>query len=128
MRDDPPETPVFLATLGTVAQHNTRAGFAVNLLAAGGVTTVPAGATSGVEELVAGYGGQPVACLAGTDAAYAEWGAAAASALREAGVRYLVLAGRPGERTVPADLVDDSCATGVDALAFLTRVRRELTA
>lgn len=126
MRDRPAGTPVFLATLGTVAQHTARAGFAANLLASGGVATVPAGATDGVEDLLAAYDGQPVVCLAGPDTAYASWGSDAAAALREAGARYVVLAGKPGERTVRPDLVDDSCALGVDALAFLTRVRQEL--
>src|SRR5680860_872865 len=35
------------------------------------------------------------------------------------------LAGEPGEKTVTD--VDDSCAMGVDALAFLARIREELT-
>jgi methylmalonyl-CoA mutase len=125
MRDDPAATPVFLATLGPVAQHTARAIFAANLLAAGGVDTVVAGATDGVEELVTAYrdgGSLPVACLAGTDVAYAEWGAEAAAALRDAGARHLILAGKPKEGIS----VDDSCAMGVDALAFLTRVREEL--
>ena len=129
LRDSPPATPVFLATMGPVAQHTARATFAANLLAAGGVDTTVAGATEGPEDLVAAFRGEgepatTVVCLAGTDKAYAEWGAAALAALREAGATYLILAGKPGESTV--DGVDDSCATGVDALAFLTRVREEL--
>ena len=44
MRDAPATAPVFLATLGTVAEHAARAGFAANLFAAGGVDTVTAGA------------------------------------------------------------------------------------
>ena len=63
-------------------------------------------------------------CLAGTDAAYAEWGADLVAALRAAGASYVVLAGKPGKRTVTD--VDDSCAMGVDALAFLARIREEL--
>ncbi|UMG93326.1 methylmalonyl-CoA mutase family protein [Nocardioides sp. TF02-7] len=120
LRDVPASRPVFLATMGTVAQHTARATFAANLLAAGGITVEPAGPTTGVDDLVAAYGGQPVVCLAGTDDAYAAWGAAAASALREAGARRVVVAGKP------ADYADDACATGVDALAFLTRTREEL--
>ncbi len=125
MRDEPATTPVFLATLGTIAQHTTRATFAGNLLAAGGVDTVAAGATAGVEELLSAYRGQqtpPVVCLAGTDAAYAEWGGAAVQALRDAGARYVILAGRPREGMT----VDETCAMGVDAVAFLSRVREEL--
>ena len=85
LRADPPSAHVFLATLGPVAAHTARAGFATNLLAAGGVAVDVAGATAGVDDLVAAYDGQRVVCLAGTDAAYAEWGEAAAAALREAG-------------------------------------------
>ena len=128
MRDDAPARPVFLATMGPVAQHTARATFAANLLAAGGIQTTVAGATEGPDDLAATYratdAATPVVCLAGTDKAYAEWGAAAISALRAAGASYVILAGKPGENTV--DGVDDSCATGVDALAFLTRVREEL--
>ncbi len=128
MRDRAPQRPVFLATLGPVAHHTARATFAANLLAAGGVDTVVAGATEGPDDVAEAYrAAEPttsVVCLAGTDQAYAEWGAQAVSALREAGATYVILAGRPGESTV--DTVDDSCAMGVDALAFLTRVREEL--
>jgi methylmalonyl-CoA mutase len=119
-RDDPVARPVFLATLGTVAAHTARATFASNLLAAGGIAVEPAGPTGGVDELLAAYAGQPVACLAGSDAAYAEWGSEAIAALREAGAMHVIIAGRP------RDDVDDSCAMGVDALAFLTRTREKL--
>ncbi|HET7735263.1 MAG TPA: methylmalonyl-CoA mutase family protein [Nocardioidaceae bacterium] len=122
MRDDAPAQPVFLATLGSIAAHTARATFAHNLLAAGGVDTVSAGPTESADDLVAAYDMQPVVCLCGTDAAYAEWGAEAIAALRAAGASYVILAGRPGEGIE----VDDSAAMGIDALAFLTRVREEL--
>ncbi len=127
MRDEPAAKPVLLATLGPIAQHTARATFAANLLAAGGVETVSAGATESPADLVAALEEHetPVVCLAGTDAAYAEWGTEALSALREAGATYVILAGRPGEGTV--DGVDDSCAAGVDAVGFLGRVREELS-
>ncbi|WP_134738322.1 methylmalonyl-CoA mutase family protein [Nocardioides sp. 503] len=120
LRDEPAAAPVFLATLGTIASHTARATFAANLLAAGGVTTEVAGATAGVEDLLAAYAGQPVVCLAGSDAAYGEWGSEAASALREAGAAHVLIAGKP------VDYADDSCAMGVDALDFLTRTREKL--
>ncbi|GAA1925487.1 methylmalonyl-CoA mutase family protein [Nocardioides hwasunensis] len=124
MRAAPAVQPVFLATMGTVAAHTARATFATNLLAAGGVAVEAAGATSDVASVTTAYAGQPVVCLAGTDAAYAEWGADLVAALRAAGAAYVVLAGKPGERTVTE--VDDSCAMGVDALGFLGRIREEL--
>ncbi len=120
MRAEAPATRVFLATLGPIAQHTARATFATNLLAAGGIAVDVAGATDGPEALVAAYAGQPVVCLAGADPTYAEWGEAAAAALREAGATRVIIAGGSTEWT------DDSCAMGVDALAFLTRTREAL--
>ncbi|GAA3805379.1 methylmalonyl-CoA mutase family protein [Nocardioides panacisoli] len=120
LRDEPAGAPVFLATLGSIAQHTARATFATNLLAAGGIAVEVAGPTDGVDSLAAAYDGQAVVCLAGTDEAYAEWGADAAAALRERGAKHVIVAGKP------ADYADDSCAMGVDALAFLNRTREVL--
>lgn len=120
MRDEPPADRVLLATLGPVAAHTARATFATNLLAAGGVGVDVAGPTEGPDDLVAAHDGHTVVCLAGADAAYDEWGRAAAEALRAAGATHVVVAGKPRE------WADDSCATGVDALAFLTRTREAL--
>jgi methylmalonyl-CoA mutase len=126
LRDEPSLVPVFVATMGTVAQHTARATFVHNLLAAGGVAAVDAGPTSGVEDVLAAYDGQPVVTLAGPDTAYEQWGSELVAALRSAGASYVVLAGRPGAGTIPEDQLDDSCALGIDALAFLHRVREEL--
>ncbi|MFT4298344.1 MAG: methylmalonyl-CoA mutase family protein [Aeromicrobium sp.] len=120
MRDEPAATKVFLATMGPVAAHTARATFASNLLAAGGIDVVSAGATDGAPAVVAAYDGSPVACVAGTDAAYGEWGADLVAALREAGVRHVIVAGK-------ADIgADDQAFAGLDALAFLRRTREEL--
>ncbi|WP_203336920.1 methylmalonyl-CoA mutase family protein [Nocardioides limicola] len=126
MRDNPPSSPVFLATLGPVAAHTARATFAANLFAAGGVAVEVGGPSTVVADVIAAYAGQSVVCLAGTDAAYAEWGADLVAALREAGARHVILAGKPGDKTLAAALVDDSCAMGVDAIAFLTTTREKL--
>ncbi|WP_395696166.1 methylmalonyl-CoA mutase family protein [Nocardioides sp.] len=120
LRDAPAATPVFLATLGTVAQHTARATFASNLLAAGGIAVDVAGPTKDPDELAEAYAGQPVVCLAGSDQTYLEWGEAAAERLRAAGATHVVIAGKP------VDWTDDSCAMGVDALDFLTRTREKL--
>lgn len=128
LRADPPAAHVYLATLGPVPEHSPRAGFASNLLAAGGVAVDVAGPTAGVEDVVASYAGQRVACLAGADAAYAAWGSAAATALRVAGVRHVIVAGVAiGSTTELFETADDSCAQGLDAVAFLTRTRQALT-
>ncbi len=125
LRDEPAASPVFLATLGTIAQHTARATFATNLFAAGGIAVEVAGPTDGTDALLASYRSKDVVCgvvcLAGTDAAYEEWGADAAAALREAGAQHVIIAGKA------TDYSDDSLAMGVDALAFLTRTREKLS-
>lgn len=126
LQNDPALHAVFLATLGPLAAHTARASFATNLFAAGGIRAVTAGTTDGVEALLQAYAGQAVVCLCGTDAAYAQGGAETISALRSAGAKWVVLAGRPGERTVPEHLVDDVARVGVDVLALLTRTRKKL--
>ncbi|RNL78564.1 methylmalonyl-CoA mutase family protein [Nocardioides marmorisolisilvae] len=125
LRDNPAGT-VFLATMGTVAAHTARATFASNLLAAGGIATVNPGRNDDVAAVVAAYQGpdgrQPVVCLTGADKAYAEWGADLVAALREAGARWIILAGKP----VDGVETDDSCAMGVNTLDFLNRTREKL--
>lgn len=124
LRDNPAGT-VFLATMGTVAAHTARATFASNLFAAGGIAVVNPGRADDVEAVLAAYngpdGGQPVVCLTGNDKAYGEWGADLANALREAGAKHVILAGKAPEGVV----VDDTCAMGVDALDFLNRTREK---
>jgi methylmalonyl-CoA mutase len=120
LRDAPPAAHVFLATMGTVAAHTARATFATNLLAVGGIAVDVAGATETAKDLVERYDGQKVVCLAGSDGAYDAWADEAVQRLREAGAEWVVIAGRP------RDSVDDSAATGVDALDFLRRTREKL--
>ncbi|MFV0307298.1 MAG: methylmalonyl-CoA mutase family protein [Desertimonas sp.] len=122
MRDERAAVPVFLATMGSVAQHTARATFAANLFAAGGIDTVTAGATGDVADVIAAYDGAPVACLCGPDDLYAAWGAALVTALRDAGARHVILAGKAD---VGADI---TAAAGLDALEFLRSTRQELGA
>ena len=128
LRDDPMAAAVFLATLGPVADHLVRAGFARNALAAGGIDVVSAGPTTGVDDLVAAFRESrcAVACLAGSDAAYAGLGVAAAGALRAAGATAVLVAGRPTPALAGA--VDDHIASGDDLLGFLRRTRNALVA
>lgn len=122
LRDDP-RGSVQLLPMGPVAAHTARLTFAANLFAAGGVATSNPGPLLDVEAAVAAFdpAAGAVVCLCGTDAAYGEWGPALVAALREAGARHVILAGKPGPDLV--DVVDDHCAVGIDALAFLTRTR-----
>ncbi len=126
LRDEPAGAKVFLATMGTIAAHTARATFATNLFASGGIDVVNAGRHDDVEAVLSDFtgpdGGQSVVCLVGNDKAYAEWGADLVTALRDAGARWVVLAGKP----LDAVQTDDTCAMGVDALDFLHRTREKL--
>jgi methylmalonyl-CoA mutase len=131
LRDEPADSKVFLATMGTIAAHTARATFATNLFASGGIDVVNAGRHDDVEAVLADFngpdGGQSVVCLAGNDKAYAEWGADLVAALREAGAEWVVLAGlRESSGQLEGVETDDSCAIGVDALEFLRRTREKL--
>jgi methylmalonyl-CoA mutase len=123
LRDDRASTPVFLASMGTVAAYTARGTFAANLFAAGGIDTVVAGPTEGVDDVIAAYseaGGPAIVCLVGNDKAYEAWGAELVMALREAGATHVVVAGR-------ADIGADATASvGLDALAFLRETREKL--
>jgi methylmalonyl-CoA mutase len=113
----------FLATMGPLAAYTARAGFARNLLQAGGIETTEAGPTETAEDVVAAFreAGTPVAVLCASDALYAERAADTVAALRAAGARYTLLAGR-------ADVagVDGNLAAGCDAPAVIESVYRAL--
>jgi methylmalonyl-CoA mutase len=115
---------IFLATLGSVAAHTARATFASNLFQAGGIEPVAAGPTRSTEDVVRAFtdSATTVACLCGSDSAYAEQAAEVAEALRAAGARTVLLAGKPGDH--PG--VDGHVFTGCNALDVLTRTVDEL--
>jgi methylmalonyl-CoA mutase len=112
---------VFLATIGSVAAHTARAGFAGNLLQAGGIDTPSAGATKGSDAIIAAYqaNGAKIACICGTDRSYAEQAESLAAALKAAGATRVLLAGTRNEK-YPS--VDEFLYRGCDALAVLARI------
>ncbi|TCP56203.1 heterodimeric methylmalonyl-CoA mutase small subunit [Tamaricihabitans halophyticus] len=101
---------VFLATLGSLAEHTARVSFATNLLQAGGIDTV----TGTIAEFA--ESGAPVACICGPDSAYADGAAELAGALREQGARRVLLAGKP--KDYPG--VDAYVFAGCEALSTLS--------
>jgi methylmalonyl-CoA mutase len=113
---------VFLATLGPLAAHNARASFARNLFAAGGIESADAGATESTQDVVAAYTGSPVVCLCSNDKVYAERAVETARALKEAGAKHVLLAGKPSDLAG----VDGFVFAGCDALTVLTDVQDEL--
>lgn len=132
---------IFLAGLGPLAAFAARAGFARGLFEAGGIAalgTEPCQTASGATDpaaLVAAWraSGAALACLCGTDDAYAAEAEAAARALREAGCRQIYLAGTPGETAaaLAAAGVTDWIHRGIDVVATLRAAHaalRELSA
>ncbi|MCO5092533.1 methylmalonyl-CoA mutase family protein [Bosea sp. (in: a-proteobacteria)] len=130
--DAQPRRPaVFLATLGPIADFTARAGFARNLFEAGGLAA-PSGdgfardGTTDLDALVGAFraSGAKLACLCGSDAAYAEEGAAAAEALVRAGATVW-LAGRPGESEAALNKagVASFIFAGCDAIETLTQAQ-----
>ncbi|MGW4112031.1 methylmalonyl-CoA mutase family protein [Actinosynnema sp. NPDC004786] len=115
--DAAPERPkVFLATLGPVAAHTARATFAANLFQAGGIETPAAGATAGVDDVVAKFreSGARIACLCGSESGYAELAGPVERALREAGAERVLLAGKQSDASI-----DEYVFTGCPALEVL---------
>ena len=123
MRDEPTTSPVFLATLGSIAQHTARATFVTNLFAAGGIDVVSAGPTIDAAELLKAYetANKPkVVCIASADSVYQQWGVDAIAALRGAGAQHVIVAGK---NDLPAD---DRAVAKMDALTFLARTRAQV--
>jgi methylmalonyl-CoA mutase len=115
---------VFLANIGPLRSHATRAGFAANLFWAGGIE-VERGEGGSPEEVVAAFraSGATAACLCGSDRQYAEQGAEVAAALTAAGATWLALAGAPGDResSYRQAGVETFLFTGCDAVEVLGR-------
>ncbi|MDX5595266.1 methylmalonyl-CoA mutase family protein [Pseudovibrio sp. SPO723] len=105
---------VFLATLGTVAQHTARATFAANLYAAGGFECTPMKDFEQIEDIAKDFASSDatIACLCSSDEIYAEQAADACALLKKFGARRITLAGR-----LP-DLEDKLQAAGLDAFIY----------
>lgn len=113
---------VFLATLGRLADFTPRAMFAKNFYEAGGIEALGNDGFKDQTEMIAAFrtSGARLACLCGSDAAYAEQAVSAAKALTSTGA-IVHLAGRPGE--LEAALTDAGAKSfvfvGCDALSTL---------
>lgn len=112
----------FLATLGPLAAYTARAGFARNLLQAGGIEPVEAGPTETAADVTTAFAeaGTTVAVLCSTDKLYAERAAETVTALREAGATHVLLAGKSD-----LDGLDGTLYAGCDAVAVITAIHQE---
>jgi methylmalonyl-CoA mutase len=116
---------VFLASLGSPADHTARTTFAANLFAAAGIRAAEAGDLMPGDDIGAAFSasGARLACICSSDAVYAERAADAARALAAAGAARVYLAGRPAddETSLREAGVDEFAYMGCDALDLLTR-------
>jgi methylmalonyl-CoA mutase len=135
---------IALAALGSTAAHSARSTFAANLFQAGGIETVlieaspsgaPAGSTTGKPDLAAlaesfTASGARAACICSSDALYVQYAEDMAAALKAAGARWVVLAGRAGDRreAYQSAGVDAFVYAGCDALTALTTVLDQIGA
>lgn len=108
---------VALVTLGSLAESRPRAGFAAGFFSAGGLRTHE---TTADEEA-------SVACLCGTDERYEAEAATRARALKAAGCKRVLVAGRPGALEAPLREagVDGFVFVGCDAVAILSDLLQE---
>lgn len=86
---------VYLINIGTPAQYNARAGFVSNFFAAGGITCINEAAADTPELAVSNWQKSQCNCavLCSTDKLYDEHGNSLVTALREAGIEHIFIAG-----------------------------------
>ncbi|MEM9355387.1 MAG: methylmalonyl-CoA mutase family protein [Pseudomonadota bacterium] len=121
---------VFLANLGTLADHGGRATWIGNLLAAGGIAAIGNDGFTNSADVGNAFSesGATVACICGTDEAYGELAEAVASLLKTAGAKSVLLAGKPGdaEAELRAAGIDMFLHVGVDVVAALNELHKTL--
>jgi methylmalonyl-CoA mutase len=114
---------IFLANLGPVAKHTARATFAKNFFEVGGIRTLPNEGFKDTESCANAFkgSGAQIAILCSADPIYEEMVPSVAPALKNAGCKYLFLAGSPGENkeTYMNAGVDDFIFLGADLLQSL---------
>ena len=118
---------VFLACLGDLAVHSTRATWMKNFLAAGGIEAIVSAPLHNSADAGQAFAssGVPVACICAADKIYAELGEATAGALKQAGAKQVLLAGRPKEQeaALKSAGVDDFVFAGCDSVVTLRRLQ-----
>jgi methylmalonyl-CoA mutase len=121
---------VFLAALGDLAVHATRATWMANFLAAGGIEAVASEPLTNSADAGKAFAasGASVACICSSDQVYAELGEATAGVLKQAGARQVLLAGRPRDQAaaLKAAGVDTFVLAGSDAIATLSKLHGAL--
>ncbi|MBS4729522.1 methylmalonyl-CoA mutase small subunit [Mycobacterium sp. SM1] len=123
---------VLLLPLGPLAEHNSRATFAVNLLASGGIEAINPGPVSaaGVAQAVSAAGSPAVAVICGTDKRYREEVTDVVRVARRSGVSRIYLVGpqKALHGTPGGDRPDEYLTAKINAVEALSNLLTRLGA
>ena len=118
---------IFLASLGAIVDHNVRTTWTKNYLAAGGIASLISEGYASADEAAAAFkaSGAKAACICSSDAVYADLAIPTAKALKAAGAKVVLMAGRPGDREgeLKAAGVDRFLIAGADAVSTLKELQ-----
>jgi methylmalonyl-CoA mutase len=121
---------VFLASMGEIAEHNVRTTWIKNYLAAGGIATLISDGYKTPDEAAAAFkaSGAKAACICSSDAINATLAEPTARALKAAGAKRVLMAGRPGDKetALKSAGVDQFLSAGADAVATLKGLQETL--
>jgi methylmalonyl-CoA mutase len=124
------EATVFLASIGAVIDHTLRSTWVQNYLAAGGIRALTSDGYASADEAARAFkaSGASIACISSSDALYAEHAEATAKALKAAGAKRVLMAGKPGEQeaALKAAGVDQFLFAGADAISTLKGLQERL--
>lgn len=121
---------VFLASIGQVVDHNVRSTWIKNYLAAGGIAADMTDGYKDADAAAAAFkaSGATAACICSSDAMNALHAEATAKALKAAGAKLVLMAGRPGDQegALKSAGVDQFLYAGADAVATLAALQAKL--
>jgi methylmalonyl-CoA mutase len=121
---------VFLASIGEIVDHNVRTTWVKNYLAAGGIKALVSDGYKTAEAAADAFkaSGAKAACICSSDAINATLAEPVAKALKAAGAKLVLMAGRPGDRESALKFagVDQFLFAGADAVATLKALQERL--
>jgi methylmalonyl-CoA mutase len=122
---------IFLASMGEIVDHNVRTTWTKNYLAAGGIAALVSDGYKTPEAAAEAFrkSGAAAACICSSDAINAELAEPAAKALKAAGAKFVLMAGRTGgkEAALKSAGIDQFLSAGADAVATLKELQEKLT-
>ena len=121
---------IFLASLGEIADNNVRSTWAKNYLATGGIESLTSDGYKSADDAARAFkvSGAKAACICSSDSVYVVHADATAKALKAAGAKLVLMAGRPGDKesALKAAGVDQFLSAGADAVAALAALQAKL--